>query len=424
MALDPKSLQVNINILNHFCIKMGLEINIKKTKVVTFCPSRQKPLLETFKLGDNIVQHTDKYCYLGIIFDQNGSFSSANSELRAKASRAYYCLKNNIIKSSLSYKSTTTLFDTLVKPVLLYGCQIIAPHFKTMKYLYNLKPETSSDTFLKYIAQDHYEKFHLKFMKWNLSVHKKASNVGCWGDSGRYPLFIEATKLSIDYFEHVQDSFNKSDGTLLAAAFSVQKDLNLDWYANLTKLCSRYQDSSILVKRKSNLVAECIRKEFTKHWTNSKRTSPKLEFYNQIKSEFRTEDYLSLVEESEHRASLTRFRISAHNLYIERGRYETPLVPRDNRWCAFCYQNSGHKPVESELHVLIFCPLYTSLKTRFFCEDVPSPQDTLALFSTKNRKCAVLVGKLVHSILELNQHYTSYYNLQDFHQAPGGCIVL
>ena len=210
----------------------------------------------------------------------------------------------------------------------------------------------------------------------------------------------------------------------MAAAFSVQKDLNLDWYANLTKLCSRYQDSSILAKRKSTLVAECVRKEFAKHWNNSKRTSPKLEFYDQIKPEFRTEDYLSLVEESEHRASLTRFRISAHNLYIERGRYETPLVSRDNRWCAFCYQNSGHKPVESELHVLLFCPLYTSLKTRLFCEEVPSPQDTLSLFTTKNRKCAVLVGKLVHSILELNQHYTSYFNLQDFHQAPGNCIVL
>jgi hypothetical protein len=108
----------------------------------------------------------------------------------------------------------------------------------------------------------------------------------------------------------------------------IRRYLNLDWYTNLTKLCSRYQDSSILVKRKSTLVAECVRKEFTKHWTNSKRTSPKLEFYNQIKSEFRTEDYLSLVEKSEHRPSLTRFRTSAHNLYIERGSYETPLVKK------------------------------------------------------------------------------------------------
>jgi len=267
----------------------------------------------------------------GNIFDQNGSFSSANSELRAKAVRAYYGLKNNIVKSSLSFKSIMTLFDALVKPVLLYGCQIIAPHIKTMKYLSNLNPEIPSENFLKYIAQDHYEKFHLKFLKWNLSVHQKASNVGCWGDTGRYPLFFEAIKLSLDYFERAQDSFNKSDGTLLADAFCVQKELGLDWYTNLTKVCSRYENNSISTKRQSTSIAESIRREFTKHWSKNKSTSPKLEFYHQVKSNFKTEEYLSLVEDPKHRASLTRFRISSHNLYVERGRYETPSIPREDR---------------------------------------------------------------------------------------------
>ena len=112
------------------------------------------------------------------MFDKSGSFTTANSELRAKALRALYSLK-----SSLSYKSITTLFDTLVKLVLLYGCQIIAPHNKTTNYLSKLD-EKSPANFIKYMAQDYYEKFHLKFLKWNLSVHRKASNIGCWGDSG------------------------------------------------------------------------------------------------------------------------------------------------------------------------------------------------------------------------------------------------
>ena len=228
LALDKAGLQANINILYRFCQKMGLEINNKKTKIVTFCPTRQKPLLETFMLGDNIIEHTNRYCYLGIIFDQNGSFSAANTELRSKALRALYSLKNNIQKDSLSFKSKSILFDTLVKPVLLYGCQIIAPHNKTMNYLSNLNDQTSPEHFLKYISQDHYEKFHLKFIKWNLSVHQKASNVGSWGDSGRYPLFFEAIKLSIDYFKRVQNCFDNSDGSLLAASFRVQRDLGLD----------------------------------------------------------------------------------------------------------------------------------------------------------------------------------------------------
>ena len=60
-------------------------------------------------------------------------------------------------------------------------------------------------------------------------MHSKASNAGCWGDSGRYPLFFEASKLAVDYFERVQECYNNSDNSLLAAAFSEQKDLGLDW---------------------------------------------------------------------------------------------------------------------------------------------------------------------------------------------------
>ena len=146
--------------------------------------------------------------------------------------------------------------------------------------------------------------------------------------SGRYPLFIEAVKLSIDYFEHVQDGFLKSDGTLLADAFYEQKDLGLDWYTNLSKLTSKYTPDPVCPSktRRSTAISDSIRKEFAKRWSTAKSTSPKLEFYNQIKSEFRTEDYLSLVEDHEHRASITRLRISSHNLYIERGRYERPTV--------------------------------------------------------------------------------------------------
>ena len=59
-------------------------------------------------------------------------------------------------------------------------------------------------------------------------------------------------------------------------------------------------------------------------WKSAKATSPKLEFYNQIKHdfEFDPETYLGVVKIANARKSLTRFRISCHNLYIERGRYE------------------------------------------------------------------------------------------------------
>ena len=58
--------------------------------------------------------------------------------------------------------------------------------------------------------------------------------------------------------------------------------------------------------------------------------------------------------------SLTRFRLSSHELHIERGRYEN--VPRDERFCKCCNMSQ----IESEYHFLLVCSLYTELRRKFF----------------------------------------------------------
>ena len=64
LALSPTALQDNINLLVKFCQLMGLEINISKTKIVTFYPPRSKckSSPEQFFLGNKPIKNTDKYC--------------------------------------------------------------------------------------------------------------------------------------------------------------------------------------------------------------------------------------------------------------------------------------------------------------------------------------------------------------------------
>ena len=71
--------------------------------------------------------------------------------------------------------------------------------------------------------------------------------------------------------------------------------------------------------------------------------------YVTFKNTFCYENYLNNIN-IEHRKALTRFRISAHNLAIERGRYSRPPTPLENRTCRFCPEH-----VESELHFLCEC---------------------------------------------------------------------
>jgi hypothetical protein len=52
----------------------------------------------------------------------------AQASLKTKAMRALFGLKRVLIRSKVSFKALTTLFDSLIKPIALYGAPIWAPH--------------------------------------------------------------------------------------------------------------------------------------------------------------------------------------------------------------------------------------------------------------------------------------------------------
>jgi hypothetical protein len=60
------------------------------------------------------------------------------------------------------------------------------------------------------------------------------------------------------------------------------------------------------------------------------------------------------------KSKMTQLRISAHCLNIERGRYNKPKIPREERFCKFCTE------VETEEHFLISCHKYKVKRTTFF----------------------------------------------------------
>ena len=126
-----------------------------------------------------------------------------------------------------------------------------------------------------------------------------------------------------------------------------------------------------------------------------------------------------------HRESLTRLRISCHNLFIERGRYITPHIPRDQRWCTACYFRHGVKTIENEVHVLLECSLFTSLRfAHNFCPpDIDSLTDVLANQTLDDQQYSQ-IAKFTHLILSINECYTSYYRSQDFHLQTNNCNIL
>ena len=93
----------------------------------------------------------------------------------------------------------------------------------------------------------------------------------------------------------------------------------------------------------------------------------KLRTYKKFKQRFETEPYVKLVDVRSHRRALAQFRCGVAPIRLETGRYERGRhLPVAERTCYVCKD-----AVESEVHVILHCPLYSDLREDFFFKVSP-----------------------------------------------------
>ena len=89
----------------------------------------------------------------------------------------------------------------------------------------------------------------------------------------------------------------------------------------------------------------------------------KMRTYKLFKSSLVKEDYLN-IKNAKLRRAMTKFRISAHRLAIELGRYNKPPLPPEERICTTC----PNKPIEDEQHFILECHKYDTDRKGLFEE--------------------------------------------------------
>ena len=83
----------------------------------------------------------------------------------------------------------------------------------------------------------------------------------------------------------------------------------------------------------------------------------KLCTYAQIKSVFKFETYLDVINDFKKRQCFSKLRMSANNLDIEAGRFGKNKIPRSDRHCKYCL-SLGIQVIEDEVHFVISCPQF------------------------------------------------------------------
>ena len=146
---------------------------------------------------------------------------------------------------------------------------------------------------------------------------------------------------------------NGNISPLLKDAFNESRSLNYkhSWVTKALALKNKILKNVDQIPNRKHL-NKIMTSQYNEYWRNKIQTEPKMRTYRTIKNNFKLEEYLTSVPKK-YRKDLTRFRISAHNLAIERGRYTRPPTPLENRTCPNCPDK-----VENEFHFLLECPMY------------------------------------------------------------------
>lgn len=102
--------------------RMGLIINESKTKYMSTTP-RTVQESNTINIGGHSFEVVDEFVYLGVLTRPDGDTTPEIQRRIMAASRCYYGLLRHLRSKLLSNKTKCQIYKTLIRPVLIYGCE-------------------------------------------------------------------------------------------------------------------------------------------------------------------------------------------------------------------------------------------------------------------------------------------------------------
>ena len=99
-----------------------------------------------------------------------------------------------------------------------------------------------------------------------------------------------------------------------------------------------------------------------------------------------------------YKIAFTKFRLSSHDLAIERGRHDN--TGRNDRICKHCNLNM----IENEYHFLLVCPIYRDLRKKYlknyYCH-WPTLNKFDDLMTSKSKNVVLNLSKFVYFSMKL-----------------------
>ena len=343
------NLQLQLNSISEFCSQTGLAVNQSKTEIIVFRNSGPLRNYEHWTYNGEAVNVVTIYKYLGLIFTPTLSWGKAKQKLVAQANKSIFAIKSYQKKfGHFTLSDHFKLFDSMVKPILLYGGDIWG---------------------FEYTSE--IEKVQIRFCKDFLGVGPSTNDSVALGECGRLPLcvdyFLKCIKYWLKLLYMPQYRLPRNCYKMLKGlddtgrnnwASAIKHLLYLHGFGNVW-LAQEVGNIEVFLSIFKQRVIDC-RKQ---NWEEAINSSSRCSTYKCFKTMLNPERYLSLNISYSLRRNLAKFRCSNHKFKIEVGRHLG--IERERRICSFCYNNQNLSYVEDEYHAFFQCFQYNSERKRY-----------------------------------------------------------
>ena len=371
IAESPDGMQRQLDVLQKFAEESGLSVNLGKTKIMVFntTPQWVRRSAPKFTYGQDNVEYTDAYTYLGVVFA--GPKFALKKAADNRLSRAYAALGGlERMCSQVQFQEPRTklwLFDTLVTSAMLYGVQVWGPS----------------------VDQDSWRAMERPLISMiSRMIRAKASvpHAIIRAEVAAAPIEVEALTKSVSFIHSIWNT-DRCRYTRLALESSRQLALKGDtscWYAKTNLWFQRHgfsmdrlppfqysleAPSLPITKTERNRIIrqDLIQLDTKRTWVEPiQELGTKMAFYRgnflQVSEDgFVTRpSYMDTHLSHGLRCAIGQIRTSSHQLEIEFGRFQG--IPPEDRLCKLC----GTEP-ETELHYVCHCTVYYEIRGRFHC---------------------------------------------------------
>ncbi|XP_071123308.1 uncharacterized protein [Mytilus edulis] len=373
-------LQKMIDSVDIYSREYDLDINLSKTKIVVFRNRGLVKATEKWYLNDVDIELCDEFTYLGLLFKYNGNFVHTQKMLANQGRKALFSLYSKIYDDCFNHETMLSLFDTYVSSILNYSCEVWGHH-----------------------KAENIEKVHLSFLKRILKVKTTTVNYMVYSELGRYPLYIERYCRMLRYWFKLL----KTDNCILQSCYQEMLERSIlkprdkqNWACEIRNILFRYGCQDVWLHQNvinvDHFLLEIVNRmkgSFVSEMNAFFNESSKCNFYRYIHDPDTLQFYLQKPVNYVFKPYISRYRLSAHCLNIETGRFCN--IERENRLCNMCNKNM----IEDEYHYILQCEKYSDIRKTYikpFYWKKPSSYKLVQLLSVHNIKELNNLGKYLY----------------------------